>query len=78
MRVSLLGFYEIVKQLGPVQVCLKEPAQDSYSGVDLPAGNSELDAKQALSFVRQRHGLPNGDLDRQVRQQRADLLVGGR
>ncbi|WP_420366191.1 LCP family protein [Curtobacterium sp. L3-7] len=69
VRVSLLGFYEIVKQLGPVSVCLKEPAKDSYSGVDLPAGTSELDAKQALSFVRQRHGLPNGDLDRQVRQQ---------
>lgn len=69
VRVSLLGFYEIVKQLGPVEVCLKEPAKDRYSGVDLPAGNSKLDAKQALSFVRQRHGLPNGDLDRQVRQQ---------
>ncbi|WP_144764744.1 LCP family protein [Curtobacterium sp. 9128] len=69
VRVSLLGFYEIVKQLGPVSVCLKEPAQDTYSGVDLPAGKSDLDAKQALSFVRQRHGLPNGDLDRQVRQQ---------
>ena len=69
VRVSLLGFYEIVKQLGPVDVCLNEPAKDTYSGVDLPAGNSQLDAKQALSFVRQRHGLPNGDLDRQVRQQ---------
>ncbi|MGU3411975.1 LCP family protein [Microbacterium sp. M1A1_1b] len=69
VRVSLLGFYEIVKQLGPVSVCLKEPAKDEYSGVDLPAGDSQLDAKQALSFVRQRHGLPNGDLDRQVRQQ---------
>jgi LCP family protein required for cell wall assembly len=69
VRVSLLGFYEIVKQLGPVQVCLNQPAKDAYSGVDLPAGPSELDAKQALSFVRQRHGLPNGDLDRQVRQQ---------
>ncbi|WP_123701188.1 LCP family protein [Curtobacterium sp. PhB130] len=69
VRVSLLGFYEIVKQLGPVEVCLKEPAKDKYSGVDLPAGNSKLTAKQALSFVRQRHGLPNGDLDRSVRQQ---------
>ncbi|WP_258371188.1 LCP family protein [Curtobacterium sp. MCBD17_021] len=69
VRVSLLGFYEIVKQLGPVNVCLNQAAKDSYSGVDLPAGVSELDAKQALSFVRQRHGLPNGDLDRQVRQQ---------
>ena len=42
---------------------------DPYSGVNLPKGESTLDAKQALSFVRQRHGLPNGDLDRNVRQQ---------
>ncbi|WIB11543.1 LCP family protein [Curtobacterium sp. MCPF17_052] len=69
VRVSLLGFYEIVKQLGPVNVCLNQAVQDDYSGVDLPAGVSELNASQALSFVRQRHGLPNGDLDRQVRQQ---------
>jgi hypothetical protein len=52
-----------------VQVCLNHAAVDPYSGVDLPAGVSMLDAKQALSFVRQRHGLPRGDLDRQVRQQ---------
>ncbi|MDM7888161.1 LCP family protein [Curtobacterium sp. RHCJP20] len=69
VRVSLLGFYQVVKELGPVEVCLNNPVKDAYSGVDLPAGTSELDAKQALSFVRQRHGLPNGDLDRNVRQQ---------
>ncbi len=69
MRVSLLGFYQVVKELGPVEVCLNEAVNDPYSGVDLPAGTSQLDAKQALSFVRQRHGLPNGDLDRNVRQQ---------
>jgi LCP family protein required for cell wall assembly len=69
VKVSLLGFYEIAQALGPLQVCLNEPAKDPYSGVDLPAGVSTLDAKQALSFVRQRHGLPRGDLDREVRQQ---------
>jgi LCP family protein required for cell wall assembly len=69
VRVSLLGFYQIVQKLGPVQVCLKEATSDSYSGINLPAGVSTLDAKQALAFVRQRHGLPNGDLDREVRQQ---------
>ncbi|OEI68864.1 LCP family protein [Curtobacterium sp. ER1/6] len=69
VRVSLLGFYQVVKELGPVEVCLNEAVNDPYSGVDLPAGTSQLDAKQALSFVRQRHGLPNGDLDRNVRQQ---------
>ncbi|MBF4616114.1 LCP family protein [Curtobacterium sp. VKM Ac-1376] len=69
VRVSLLGFYQVVKELGPVQVCLKQATNDPYSGVDLPAGKSSLNAKEALSFVRQRHGLPNGDLDRNVRQQ---------
>ena len=69
VRVSMLGFYDIANVLGPIQVCLNEHAVDPYSGTDLPAGVSTLDAKQALSFVRQRHGLPRGDLDREVRQQ---------
>jgi anionic cell wall polymer biosynthesis LytR-Cps2A-Psr (LCP) family protein len=69
LRISLLGFYQVAQVLGPVQVCLNEAVDDPYSGTDLPAGVSTLDAKQALSFVRQRHGLPRGDLDREVRQQ---------
>jgi LCP family protein required for cell wall assembly len=69
VRVSLLGFYTIAKALGPVQVCLNNAVNDPYSGANFPAGVSTLDAKQALSFVRQRHGLPRGDLDRVVRQQ---------
>jgi LCP family protein required for cell wall assembly len=69
VRVSLLGFYQVVKELGPVEVCLNQATNDPYSGVNLPAGKSSLNAKEALSFVRQRHGLPNGDLDRNVRQQ---------
>jgi LCP family protein required for cell wall assembly len=69
VKVSLLGFYEIAQALGPIQVCLNAPAKEPLSGVDLPAGVSTLNAKQALSFVRQRHDLPRGDLDREVRQQ---------
>jgi LCP family protein required for cell wall assembly len=41
----------------------------SYSGINLPAGTSQIVGKQALAFVRQRHGLTNGDLDRIKRQQ---------
>jgi LCP family protein required for cell wall assembly len=69
VKVSLLGFYQIAQALGPIQVCLNQAAHDPYSGTDLPAGVSTLNAKQALSFVRQRHYLPRGDLDREVRQQ---------
>jgi hypothetical protein len=40
-----------------------------YSGIDLPKGVSVIQGVQALAFVRQRHGLPHGDLDRIKRQQ---------
>ncbi|TAM81253.1 MAG: LytR family transcriptional regulator [Jatrophihabitans sp.] len=68
-EVNLIGFYDIVQALGPVTVCLNHAVKDSYSGADFPAGVQTLDASQALAFVRQRHGLPNGDLDRTHRQQ---------
>ena len=41
----------------------------SYSGINLPSGTSNIKGLQALAFVRQRHGLPHGDLDRIKRQQ---------
>ncbi|MFF1574234.1 LCP family protein [Leifsonia sp. NPDC058292] len=69
VRVSLLGFYDIAQALGPIQVCLNNAVDDPYSQANFPAGVSTLDAHQALAFVRQRHGLTRGDLDRVVRQQ---------
>src|SRR6202012_4072228 len=68
-EVNLDGFYELAKVLGHVEVCLNHPVSDSYSGAPFRAGYQWLDPKQALAFVRQRHGLPNGDLDRTHRQQ---------
>jgi LCP family protein required for cell wall assembly len=70
-EVNLDGFYELAKVLGGVQVCLKNPVPlDSYSGFYAKrAGYQHLNAKMALAFVRQRHGLTNGDLDRTHRQQ---------
>jgi LCP family protein required for cell wall assembly len=68
-EVNLYGFYELAKVLGGVEVCLKHAVNDPYSGAHFHAGYQHLDPKQALAFVRQRHGLPNGDLDRTHRQQ---------
>lgn len=68
-EINLAGFYDLAQTLGGVEVCLNYPVYDSYSGADFPAGRQTLDASQALSFVRQRHGLENGDLDRTHRQQ---------
>lgn len=69
LQVNLLGFYRISVALDGVDVCLTAPQQDPFSGIDLPAGVSTIKGKQALAFVRQRHGLPRGDLDRIARQQ---------
>jgi LCP family protein required for cell wall assembly len=69
VEVDLLGFYRVTKAIGGVQVCLNKAQKDPFSGIDLPAGPSTIEGKQALAFVRQRHGLPRGDLDRIVRQQ---------
>ncbi|GIZ99602.1 hypothetical protein TTY48_42140 [Tsukamurella sp. TY48] len=68
-EVSLVGFYDLAKTLGGVEVCLNKPVRDSYSGAAFPAGRQKLNAAQSLSFVRQRHGLADGDLDRTHRQQ---------
>ena len=68
-EVNLDGFYELAKVLGGVEVCLNHPTSDSYSGAHFRAGSQHLNPRQALAFVRQRHGLTNGDLDRTHRQQ---------
>jgi LCP family protein required for cell wall assembly len=68
-EVNLFGFYQLAQALGGVDVCLNAPVQDDYSGADFPAGPQRLDAAQSLAFVRQRHGLTNGDIDRTHRQQ---------
>jgi anionic cell wall polymer biosynthesis LytR-Cps2A-Psr (LCP) family protein len=67
---QLLKFYDLATALGGIQVCLKHAVNDSkYSGSVFPAGLQTITGLDALKFVRQRHGLPNGDLDRTHRQQ---------
>lgn len=68
-EVNLLGFYDITNAIGGIDVCLNAPVKDKYSGANFQAGQQTLSGAPALAFVRQRHGLPNGDLDRIVRQQ---------
>ncbi|QUQ63026.1 LCP family protein [Kutzneria sp. CA-103260] len=67
--VNLAGFYFISQAIGGVPVCLINPVKDSFSGANFQAGQQTVEGSAALAFVRQRHGLPNGDLDRIRRQQ---------
>ncbi|MGR7025692.1 LCP family protein [Geodermatophilus sp. URMC 62] len=69
-EVDLLGFFQLSSVVGGVEVNLCEAVDDSaYSGAVFPAGEQTIEGADALRFVRQRHGLPRGDLDRIVRQQ---------
>ncbi|RDI33134.1 LCP family protein [Lentzea flaviverrucosa] len=72
--VKMSAFGQVSQLLGGVEVCLKAPSNDPITKVSFPAGRQVLQGDQALAFLRQRHGLENGDLDRARRQQM--FLVG--
>ena len=69
LEVDFTGFFKMVEALDGVDVCLPKAQKEPLSGIDLPAGRSRVQGAQALAFVRQRHGLPRGDIDRIERQQ---------
>ncbi len=81
VAVDLDGFAAISKALNGVKVCILpstyhdpgDPAitniNDGYSGFHGQVGEQTVAGESALAFVRQRHGLPRGDLDRIARQQ---------
>jgi LCP family protein required for cell wall assembly len=80
VQVSLMGFYDISNAIGGVTVNLchsvddtitynRNHGSDGGSGLILSKGKHTITGVQALEFVRQRHNLPNGDLDRVRRQQ---------
>nr|WP_240690907.1 MULTISPECIES: LCP family protein [unclassified Amycolatopsis] len=68
-EINLLGFYLITEAVGGVPVCLNHATSDKDSGANFRRGVQTVSGGEALSFVRQRKNLPNGDLDRIKRQQ---------
>jgi LCP family protein required for cell wall assembly len=68
-EINLYGFYLLTEALGGVEVCLKRSTSDPDSGANFRKGRQVVSGGDALAFVRQRKGLPRGDLDRIVRQQ---------
>lgn len=83
MVVQMDGVVDVVDALGGVRMCLPEPlVQDpAYGRFELPAGEQTLDGRQAIGFLRARHGTGLGleqgsDLTRIARQQAfVDALV---
>ncbi|ONH32273.1 LCP family protein [Pseudofrankia asymbiotica] len=76
VSVDLDGFRRMTNAIGGVTVCLRQLPDGSTANLRDPwsqwrgvVGANHIDGEQALAFVRQRHGLPNGDFDRIHRQQ---------
>jgi len=74
VEVTMVAFYQLAQVVAPIKVCLLGDTVDTFSGADFKAGTQELDASQALAFVRQRRDTRNAsldftDLDRSRRQQ---------
>lgn len=74
IEMTMGGFYTIAQAVAPITVCLNHDTEDIYSGAYFSAGINQLDASEAMSFVRQRRDMSDGDLeltdfDRTRRQQ---------
>jgi polyisoprenyl-teichoic acid--peptidoglycan teichoic acid transferase len=64
--VNFEGFIDLTTDLGGVTV----PNKTAFTshGFDYPKGNITIEGEKALWFVRERHSLPGGDLDRAANQ----------
>jgi LCP family protein required for cell wall assembly len=74
VEVTMVAFYQLAQVVEPITVCLKEDTRDNYSGADFHRGYQQINAAQAVAFVRQRRDsvhtqLNFSDLDRERRQQ---------
>jgi LCP family protein required for cell wall assembly len=74
IEVTMAAFYQIAEAVQPITVCINENTSDPYSGANFTAGKQEINASEAVAFVRQRRDLTNAnldftDLDRERRQQ---------
>jgi LCP family protein required for cell wall assembly len=70
MVIDFAGFREMVDALGGVTVCSPEPISDEKAHLELPAGKTKVNGRQALGYVRVRYTVGDGsDLGRINRQQ---------
>jgi LCP family protein required for cell wall assembly len=68
--IDFRGVIEMSNAIGGVEVCVASPIEDSYSKLELGAGLHTLQGKEALAFLRTRHGVGDGsDLARISNQQ---------
>lgn len=73
IEITQGAFFQIARVVEPITVCLNEDTSDHYySGADFHKGVQQINAAQAMGFVRQRRDANDvlfTDLDRTRRQQ---------
>jgi LCP family protein required for cell wall assembly len=67
-EIGLGGFASVVDDVGGVTMCLPQAVQDSYAGINLPAGCQTLNGANALGYVRSRHAFATSDFARTQHQ----------
>jgi LCP family protein required for cell wall assembly len=68
--LGMLGFVNVINDLGGVNVCVPFAVDDPVSGLQLPAGKDHVTGVQALAFWRTREDIGTGsDLERIQRDQ---------
>ncbi len=67
--IDWAGFKDLSTAVGGVPVCIPREVYDDAQHKRWTAGEHLLKGKEALQYVRQRHGLLRGDFDRIARQQ---------
>ena len=63
------GFRALTDAVGGVPITVSADSYDPAQGRHFTAGTHVMHGPEALAYVRQRHGLPGGELDRMKRQQ---------
>jgi LCP family protein required for cell wall assembly len=72
LEVTLSAFFQLAQVVQPITVCLNANTADPFSGANFHQGVQQIDAAQAMAFVRQRRDVNDElftDLDRTRRQQ---------
>jgi LCP family protein required for cell wall assembly len=67
--IDFAGFRAMVDAVGGIDVTV--PERTTFGEIVFEPGPNHLDGQRALAYVRQRAGLPEGDLSRVQRQQNA-------
>lgn len=76
--IDFAGFKAMTDAVGGVDVTVPETVYDKANQKRWQKGRHHLDGEEALLYVRQRYGLPGGDLDRIQRQQTFLLALLGK